>query len=123
VAQQTLDSAPHAGGAPTTLMTGVGASALAVRGGFVYVGGAGVRRVPVGGGATEALVAAAVRVGAVATDGVNVYYTTGKDVRRVPVAGGADVLMARGNAFAGRVAIHGARLYFSADNFIASVPL
>ncbi len=109
----TVEAAPKAGGASTTLMTGVGRSKIAVAGGYVYVGGAGVRRVPVGGGAVETLVPATTNVSALATDGAQVYYATFTALRKVPAAGGADVLIASGLVNVADMALYGTRVYFT----------
>jgi hypothetical protein len=78
------------GGAPTTLVSDLQASLMAVQGGTLYwIGGNALLSIPVTGGTTTTLVHGSSTVaGPLLLDSENVYFTSGSSLSKVPLKGG-----------------------------------
>ena len=119
------------GGAVQTLVTGLSFPiAITVAGGNVYYGetgiatgntSAGLRRVPVDGGAVAKLYDS-LPVGSIAVDDANVYFAAYRlgtgliDVDRIPIGGGAPVTLAANLDFADGLVIQSGSVYYVAEN-------
>jgi hypothetical protein len=113
--------APLAGGAATTLATGVVAD-LALSGASVcyidYSGGVAIKSVPIGGGAVVTLAPSPYPVH-LATDGTSVFWTDQRDdtVKSVPVGGGTVTTLATNQTAQGAgpwgIALSGANVYWA----------
>jgi hypothetical protein len=122
---------PKSGGAVQTLVSNLSFPiAVTVAGGKVYYGetgiglgnpSAGLRRVPVDGGAVTKLFDDD-PVGSIAVDGASVYFTvfqlgTGLvDILRIPIGGGTPAVLAGGFDFADGLVLQGGNLYFVAES-------
>jgi alpha-tubulin suppressor-like RCC1 family protein len=117
-----VKSVPKAGGPPMLLATGRGASLVAIRAGYAFwPGEAGIKRVPVAGGATEVLDAdPAIQESAIAVDDDSVFFTTFDPptgfgtIQSVPLGGGAAHVLASGTSFITEgLQSDGAALYYT----------
>jgi hypothetical protein len=90
---ELIATVPTAGGTPKTLVSGVAAKGLFVRGPWLYfTDGAGgtLSKVPLDGGAVVTIVPdAGLGAGPTVTDGANVYWLSGNGIWYVPLDGGA----------------------------------
>lgn len=119
------------GGAVQTLVSGLSFPiAITVAGGNVYYGetgiatgntSAGLRRVPVDGGAVRKLFDS-LPVGSIAVDDANVYFAAFRlgtglvDVDRLPIAGGTPVVLAGNLDFADGLVVQSGNLYYVAES-------
>jgi outer membrane protein assembly factor BamB len=113
-------SATLDGGMPTSLATlsEIVTGRLVAAGGSLYWAGPGVQSVPVVGGPVTAVVSDTT-VGAVATDGANLYWSAAGGLYEMPLAGGAATNItpsAQGMA----LAVDGTNVYYAANTTLGS---
>jgi len=102
---------PAGATAPTQLVMEEVGEAFAMDTGWLYFYGAGIQRVPRGGGPVETLLAGPVSAGDIAVDGTSLYWAEGYPsgssyaIHRMPAGGGADTVIAKGDGWVYRLAV------------------